>query len=377
MRAAPTEVGAALMRSKGFLVLGNASAPWPGDLSSASFIALLLSGDHLHALSLRALSRRRHLVHVLCPGFTGPVTLDMSQAPVADYSIEVSTADQYQADVYFWTEQFTYDGTTDEISFTLPDSITDLGKYRVAIWPTGSPSQEGRASSSFWVLKPLRLSKEGTSALPFYPLVRDGYRDQATSLRLESGRGNDREGGRPRRFGPEWLPDLRNLKEPELLREPVLLLRGDEPGLLGRPVRAGRLRVQGAEDGLQHLVPGRRARQLLRPRRHHPQGRPGLREAVPGDGAGDELALLHRGAGQDHLSVEAAHLNTGAGRANESMCATAPRASGAVLATWVGRPGVRRLVMNCTLVVGNLAVRDHSMPWLSRSRHDRGRWKWS
>jgi hypothetical protein len=111
-------------------------------------------------------------------GWSGPVGVDFSDAPVATYTVSV-TCDQYS-----WSDSYAFDGTNATYSQTV-DPITGDQEQScsVAVADSTAPDQT-LTTSEFVVLAPepaepdpVSFSGVSQSLKVIYPRVRDGYRD--------------------------------------------------------------------------------------------------------------------------------------------------------------------------------------------------------
>lgn len=108
-------------------------------------------------------------------GWTGPVTVDFSDAVAADYDFEIDCDSGYSQET-----TWTYDGSQDVMSWTVPE-MTGSDSCQLVVEDMETWGSEGFAQSTFNVASPppppLVLDRVSQSPATFYPLVRDGYRD--------------------------------------------------------------------------------------------------------------------------------------------------------------------------------------------------------
>lgn len=107
-------------------------------------------------------------------GYVGPVTVDMSDAPVGSYEVRVGE-DSVQVPDYTFSQQFEYTGDRDVYSFSLPDPINEPGEYFVTV---GSSTGDS-VTTIFVVRRPLVVGNVSVTPSRFFPLVREGFRDDA------------------------------------------------------------------------------------------------------------------------------------------------------------------------------------------------------
>ena len=105
-------------------------------------------------------------------GYTGPITVDFSDAPADSYFAELSCGDY----AYYESHTFSYDGSSKVQTWTAPRISGPASCTLTVDNYTGN-----EASSTFSVSAPpqpaLVLSGASISPYSFYPVVHDGYRD--------------------------------------------------------------------------------------------------------------------------------------------------------------------------------------------------------
>lgn len=105
-------------------------------------------------------------------GWLGPVSVDFSNAPASTYNAEL-----YCDNGYWESSSFQYDGSLNTWDWYLPTALNGPTSCTVEVYSGGGAS----ALADFSVLAPpVKLTTVGVHPNPFYPLVRDGYRDSAT-----------------------------------------------------------------------------------------------------------------------------------------------------------------------------------------------------
>jgi len=113
-------------------------------------------------------------------GYTGPFTVDFTNAPADSYLVEVGCMDSG----YYWSSQFNYDGSQNVKSWTLPAMHGPLSDCYADV-----SSADRYVENDFKVASPpppaLAITRVSQSPSRFFPLVHDRYRD-ATKTRFHT-----------------------------------------------------------------------------------------------------------------------------------------------------------------------------------------------
>lgn len=113
-------------------------------------------------------------------GWSGPLTVDLSDAPTGSYSLTVRPMD-YMDNDYDFSAYIEYDGSQDVFTYQL-EPLTVAGNYDVHIYNLDIYTPErGYSHGALSWLTVLANAPRISSVTPatFYPLVKDGYRDVA------------------------------------------------------------------------------------------------------------------------------------------------------------------------------------------------------
>jgi hypothetical protein len=124
---------------------------------------------------------------VVPQGYVGPVRVDFSDAPAAEYDIWVECppgeGDGEPVDDYFWSRRVTYTGDgTDDVFESAIDPLTTPGAQTCMVSVFNqTPGSSGEAHLTFsTAAAELSIGSATASPRVFYPRLRDGFRDATT-----------------------------------------------------------------------------------------------------------------------------------------------------------------------------------------------------
>ena len=124
---------------------------------------------------------------VVDPGFAGPVSLDFTDAPSGDYTVDVAN----QTSAYHQVDHLTVDSNTPLRDVAIA-AVQTPGSYTVSVDYDADSDPAHTATRTFLVrddapeptptptptpVPPLAFTGVSVSSLRFYPLVQDGFRD--------------------------------------------------------------------------------------------------------------------------------------------------------------------------------------------------------
>jgi FlgD Ig-like domain len=119
-----------------------------------------------------------HLDPQVRSGFTGPVTIDFTNAAVASYEVAVVC----NSVGYSWAADYSYDGTQDTMSWTIPAITGPADDCEASVDDIDTGGSNGYDEAYFTVAAPeIGFSRVKQAPATFYPRVRDGYLDTSTT----------------------------------------------------------------------------------------------------------------------------------------------------------------------------------------------------
>lgn len=126
-------------------------------------------------------------------GFTGPVSVAFTNAPATTYEFDIDCFASSNSD-YYWSTTFTYDGSVNTPSWTIPKMVGPADDCEATVYDTATMGSAGYDINYFTVSAPPPppLSVDRVSQTPetFYPLVHDDYRDSSTTRFRTSAKGH-------------------------------------------------------------------------------------------------------------------------------------------------------------------------------------------